>query len=1591
MSNSELKYLRTGLEIAVIGMAGRFPGARNIHEFWNNLKNGVESISFFSDEELIEARVEPGLLEDPNYVKAGSFLENIEYFDALFFDYTAREGQMMDPQFRFLHECSWEALEVAGYHPDSYNGIIGMYVGSALSADWITRLFVGLDASSSRFEASTFYNRNFLCTRVSYKLNLNGPSFTVQTACSTSLVAIHLACQGLIGGECHMTLAGGVSITNLKKFGYQYEEGMIISPDGHCRSFDARANGSVFGDGIGIVVLKLLENAVNDGDSIFAVIAGSAINNDGSMKVGYTAPGTRGEAAVIKAALHTAEVQPESISYIETHGTGTHLGDVIELKALKRVFNTNKKRFCGIGSVKTNVGHLNSAAGVAGFIKTVLALKHRLIPPTLHFETSNPNTDLEDSPFYVINRLTQWKSNGNRLRAGVSSFGIGGTNAHMVLEEWSRAQDEELKAQSAQRISSRQYQLILFSAKTQSALEQMTTNLVDHLKENPDLPLVDAAYTLQVGRKLFPHRRMIVGANVSEIIQALSSPGSEKALTYHQEKDNRSAVFMFPGLGAQYVNMGLELYQSEMIFRREMDRCFNILRTLVDEDIKEILYPTSPDPSGHSSQEQHTPSAHRGHPSQEENKLAARSPQPAASLKKINQPGIAPLVIFIVEYSLARLLKTWGIMPRAIIGYSFGEYVAACIAGVFSLEDALKLVVFRGKLVEKIPPGAMSSVPLPRNQLEPLLDDRLSIAIDNGSSCVVSGPLPAVAALEKKVKEKRCLCMRLPVSHALHSTMMEPILAEFKAFLRQIPLNKPQIPYIANVTGQWIKDRQAADPEYWCSHLRQMVKFADGLTELVNESGSLFIEVGPGHELSALLARQPGKDRQQPVINLLKHPDREVSDNYFLLSKIGLLWLYGIQIDWSAFYWNRKRYRIPLPTYPFERQQYWLQGEDNENFLPATSKQKKSNIVDWFYLPQWERSQLLPMDRRRLSESSCWLVFIDESVFCSKLVEQLSLEVKHLITVVKGSAFQKPEESKYKINPTQSNDYRLLLEELQKINRIPQVIVHLWGLCDHDGEIIEKEIVDDTLDLGLYSILYLVQAINQQAFLKEIDIHLVLNGIHEVTGEEIIIPQNATTVGLAKVIPQEYSHINCRCIDIELPEAGSVKEEKLIHQLDMEFKSNSKDNIAAYRLNYRWVQTFKSLRPETKDDDQSKLRKKGTYLIIGGLGNIGFTLAKYLAATVSARLTLTGRTQLPPRSEWKKYLDSHDKKDPAAVKICRMLELEEIGGEVTFFSVDAADYQQMLQVVASSEARFGKINGIIHAAASGGSKNRAINEIGKKEFQHQFQAKVYGLIVLEKLFRGKELDFCLLISSPASILGGLGLAAYAAANQFIDTFAYWRNRIHSDAAPWITVNWGDWLFENDDNGDINISVKDPLAYLRMTPEQGIKTFQKILTACPVNQVVVSAVDLQERINDWVRLELKQEKHKSRKNISTTAHNRPHLLTPYVAPGSQMEKIISAIWEKHFGIEKVGVNDNFFELGATSLDLIQLNRKLKEVIRKDLHVGIFFKYPNIHSLALHLSQEEKSQTALEDEVKRSDKVLRKREKIQDRIKISKSVR
>ena len=1527
----------TGFEIAIIGMSGRFPGAKDIHTFWLNLKNGVESICFVTAEELEKTGFAASLADNPRYVGSkGGALEDKELFDAAFFDYSAREAEILDPQMRLLHECAWSSLEDAGYNPETYRGLIGLFAGASSHFNWEASLLLsGKKREYGEFFVAQLIDPDYLATRVSYKLNLKGPSVTVQTACSTSLVAVHLACRALLSGECSMALAGGVTVYTENNPGYIYEEGMILSRDGHCRTFDQNASGTVGGEGVGMVVLRSLDDALTDGDHIYTVIKGSASNNDGMRKVGYTAPSVEGQSQAILAAMHMAEVEPESIGYVETHGSGTILGDPIEIEALKLSFDTKERGFCAIGSVKTNIGHLDRAAGIAGLIKAVLALTHRQIPPSLHFETPNPKIDFETTPFYVNTKLTGWKNGKYPLRAGVSSFGIGGTNVHIVLEE----------APAREKVSTgREWQIIPLSARTPHALDRAAEHLAAFLEKYPGVNLTDAAYTLQVGRKHFPYRKMLVCSGSPEARQTLSTPQSKKVHSYFLEKESRLVVFMFPGLGAQYVNMGRELYEREEIFRQEMDRCFGILTGLVDYNIKDILYPQRPD----------------------------------EVVDGLEQTEVAQPVLFVFEYALARLLLRWGIRPHMLIGYSFGEYVAACLSGVFSLEDALKLVVTRGELVQKLPEGGMLSVPLPGDQVEPLLPGALSIAIDNGPSCVVSGPGKAVAAFEEELKKRKTLCIRLPLSHAIHSQMMEPILAEFRACLEKMSLNPPQIPYISNVTGKRIGDGEAVDPRYWCRHLRQTVQFADGLRELMKDPDALFVEVGPGHELSALLQRHLGKDRQFPVVNLVKHPDREMSDVYLLLTRLGILWMYGLEPDWPAFYAKERRYRVPLPTYPFEGKRYWLESDiyklGREKASGGTPMKKKANIADWFYLPQWERSPLLSLHPLELPQEGCRLVLIDDSPLCASLVKRLSQEAADLIKVRRGDGFRKLDDREYEINPLESDDYVLLMEELQGIGVIPAVIIHPWSISHRQ--------TDSTNDLGLYSLLYLSRAIDKQGFSGELNLFIVTANLYEVVGNETLEPRKAPVTGLARVIPQEYSYIKCRSIDIVVPEARSDEEEKLVEWLAKELSSPSADVVIAYRAGYRWVQTFKPIQLEDDGGDIPVLRQGGVYLITGGLGNMGFTLARFLARTVGARLILTGRTPLPPEEKWDIYLELYEDDDAAVIKIRKIMELKQLGAEVLFQGCDAADDEAMQQIVARAEEKFGPINGVIHAAGEMSAEwFRPLDAVSTEDFKQHFKSKLYGLTTLGKLFNEKELDFGLLVSSPASILGGLGHTAYAAANCFVDAYVYHLNQKNSRI--WTAVNWGDWQLGKE--GTDGQPVNDPLAYLRMSAQEGVQTFQRILKYCRVNQVVVSAADFQERIDQWVKLEFMKDSDHEEEGQQVTFHSRPDLLTPYVEPSTQMEKTLAVVWQKYFGIDMIGIDDNFFELGATSLDMIQLNRKIRQKTSKDIPVVALFQYPNIRSLGLHLSKNKKDNTQIQKGKERSAKMHKRRMAMQSRTR------
>ena len=877
--------------IAIIGMAGRFPGARNLAEFWQNLRAGRETIARFTDDELRAAGVSEELLRNPNYVKAGTVLPDMECFDAGFFGYIPREAEMMDPQHRLFLECAWEALENAGCDPSTYAGAIGVFGGAGQNSYLLNNLCTNPQTAGAVGEFATMLgnDKDFLTVRVSYKLNLKGPSVTVQTACSTSLVAVVQACQSLLNFQCDLALAGGVAAHTPQVRGYLFRDGMILSPDGHCRAFDAQAAGTVGGTGVGLVVLKRLADAVEQGDKILAVIKGAAMNNDGSLKVGFTAPSVDGQAEVVATAQAQAGIDPETIRYIETHGTGTPLGDPIEIAALTQAFraHTPKKNFCAVGSLKPSIGHADAAAGVAGLIKLTLALHHGEIPASLHFETPNPKIDFANSPFFVNTKLTPWRPGKTPRRAGVSSFGIGGTNAHCVLEE-----APVLKPTG----KSRPAQLLVLSAKTASALEKATDNLAAHLKGNAAVPpFADVAFTLQTGRRAFAHRRMVVVHDAAEAVKALEARDAKKVFSHEQRTENPPVVFLFPGQGAQYVGMGQELYQTEPVFQREVDACAEILRPLLGVDLRQVLYPNAA--------------------------------QAEAAKTQINETRVTQLAIFTIEYALAKLWMSWGVQPAALAGHSIGEYVAGTLAGVFTLNDALKLLAVRAKLMQSLPAGSMLAVRLNATELEPRLAGKpLSLAAKNGPQLsVVSGPTEVCEAFQKELAKEHVASRFLPTSHAFHSAMMDPILTQFTEIARQTKRNAPQIPMLSTLTARWFTAADAADATYWARQMRQTVLFLDAAEELLRKPEQVLLEVGPGQILSTLARQHPARKPEQIVLASLHHSQDANRDTESMLGSLGRLWLNGLTVNWTGFYADEARRRVALPTYPFERKRHWVE------------------------------------------------------------------------------------------------------------------------------------------------------------------------------------------------------------------------------------------------------------------------------------------------------------------------------------------------------------------------------------------------------------------------------------------------------------------------------------------------------------------------------------------------------------------------------------------------------------------------------------------------------------------------------------------
>ncbi len=915
--------------VAVIGMAGRFPGAQNIDEFWRNIRDGVDCIAFYNDGELTAAGIDPEVLKHPDYVRAKGEAADVDMFDAQFFGVNPREAEVTDPQHRMLLECAWEAMEHAGYDSSKYDGLIGVYAGKSMDYYLLLNVYprIKREISAGSLQAAIGNDKDSLTTLISYRMNLTGPAITIQTSSSTSLVAVCVACQSLLTYQCDIALAGGITAGPPIRCGYLYQEGNIWSRDGHCRAFDARAQGFVPGTGMGLVVLRRLEDAINDGDHIWAIIKGFAVNNDGSNKVSYTAPSVDAQAEVVQAAQASAGVHPETIQYVETHGTGTHLGDPIEMTALTRAFRarSDKRQYCAIGSVKSNIGHLDNAAGVTGLIKAALALKYRQIPPTLHYENANTEIDFENSPFFVNTKLREWPANGTPRRAGVTSLGMGGTNAHVILQEAPTLEKtgklETRAAQAQQGEDAQDYRLLLLSARTETALENMTRNLKEYIG-HASLNLTDAAYTLARGRRDFNNRRAVLCRDAAEAQTHLEALTPGRVFDALCDTADRAVVFMFPGQGAQYVNMGKGLYLEEPIFKENIDKCAEILLPILGLDIRELVFP-------------------------------AKKEDIEKNAAKLQETRLTQPILFVFEYSLAQLFSAWGIKPQGMIGHSIGEYAAACIAGCMSLADALTLVAARGRLMFEQEKGAMLSVGLTEPELEKELalipgSELAAAAINSPKHCVVSGKEDAIEKLEKQLAQKNIFCKQLRTSHAFHSIMMEPIMDEFAELLGKVKLQPPKIPFISCVSGTWIQDKEACSPRYWAEQLRRPVRFSDGIREILTEASPVLLEIGPGNSLG-LLAKEHkhGKAEAAPtILSSIRHIKQTEADTLFILKTLAQLWLTGVSIDWEYYYKHLKQAncrRTPLPTYPFERKRYWLE-EMKEKTTPAFLEMEKEEI-----------------------------------------------------------------------------------------------------------------------------------------------------------------------------------------------------------------------------------------------------------------------------------------------------------------------------------------------------------------------------------------------------------------------------------------------------------------------------------------------------------------------------------------------------------------------------------------------------------------------------------------------------------------------
>lgn len=1429
---------KTGMEIAVIGLAGRFPKSDGISEYWDNLRSGKECITFFNDSELHLSKREEKLIDDPNYVKAKGYLEGKDLFDGKFFGYTQSESEIMEPQMRLFHECVWSALEDAGVDANNDNPI-GLYGGASSDTYWkIATKMRSLNDNIQSFSDEQLTNEEFMCTKIAYKLNLKGPAVYVKTACSTSMAAIHIACRGLLTGECKVAVAGGVSMLLPDKKGYLYREGMIFSPDGHCRAFDDDAHGTVGGEGAGAVVLKRLKDAESDGDRIYAVIKGSAMNNDGAERVGYTAPGIIGQSTVIKKVYRIAKVDPETVTYVEAHGTGTEVGDPIEVEALKEAFPTQKRNFCGLGSVKSNIGHLDSASGVAGFIKCVLSLYNGILPPTINYKKPNKKIDFANSPFYVNDTLKKWTSPDGILRAGISSFGMGGTNVHIVMENYDYPEKQH----------NDDYKLLMFSAKTPDSLYSMLMNWKEYLEKNPAADMSEAAYVLEKKRSRFNVRRSIGCFDSSDALKKLETISCE-SLKKHTEKDKK-IVFLFPGQGNQYVKMCSGLYDRIPKFRSYVDECFEVQKKC-GRDLKNIWLNGSDDDLSNTT---------------------------------ISQP-----LIFIMEYSIAKFLIDLGIDPDIVVGYSFGDYAAACIAGVFSLEDALYAINIRAQLMQETERGVMLNVPLNREKCEHYISSirNISIAIDNCDSCVVAGDVASVEKFEAVLKEDRIMCMRIGVDYGSHSHLMLPIIERYKNAIEKVEFHKNRIPMVSCVTGELFNGDDVVSSEYWSNHLKECVQFHKAMSFLdsLNEKYVL-VEVGPGRSLLSIALRSIKKDNLIGAVDTIRIKSRDIPDEKFFYDKLGILYDCGIDLSGEV---NKKvdRYDpVILPNYSFERKSFGSKYFTDEFF-----ESKKNNFIDdpqndqRIYIQNWERTGKISNIK---NSGDKWLIFADKSSITDGIISVLS----------------KNNEICASISSNDFDDSEKLITDLFKSGDAYNIL-YAYGIEENNDP--QKIYCDN-----IFKIANICGATNERL---KLHLFILCSNSIEAVGCDLKYPEKAFLKAAGTVIPQEYSNIDAKLIDIDKEEYTEKNKLLYLNDICAELSCNE-DKIVAYRRKYRLVPEYREVK---YDQDSSCINKKGVYILFGGAGGIGRLVADRLMKKYNAFLILCGRKP-----------DNND-------------GLPCDNDQIEYYKCDISDASEVESVFEYALKKYGKIDGIFNMAAVADGK--LIQMRTPSDSSRVIAPKYVGTNNVVDLCKKHNVKLMVLFSSMSSLAGGIGQAAYCAANSYLDACAYY-NENYNDIRT-ICIDWDRWLHTGISNNieDVHYKITGNVMEDGLCAEEAVELFEKCMCMGYPHLIAVS-----QPIETFLNEDRSEQNIEVKNDIVIEKMDRSLLSSELCPAETEDERKLVDLWENILSISPIGINDDFMELGGDSLKAIIMLTKVEQIFNRSVSVAAFLTQPTIKELA-----------------------------------------